>query len=142
MADPDLMADDDPIGAPLRKKALIPLRRVAVIFGAIGEAMQEWAIDRMVRRTDSDLRGDGAEPDDPRVRHHAASAEIGKVAKLGIFDCGVAEDFTAADPGLPEPDRGRDHGFGDFWTRDDGLVHGAMIIHESRAAETAPVAFR
>jgi hypothetical protein len=74
--------------------------------------MQRWAIDRMVWSTDANLRGDGAKPADLCVADHAAAAEIGEIAKLGIFDRGVAQDLTAtADLRLPQPDRRLDHGF-------------------------------
>jgi hypothetical protein len=59
-----------------------------------------------------------------RVGDHAAWAEIGVIAELGVLDRGVAQNLTTtADGRLPQFDRGFDDGFGELGSRWRGLMH-------------------
>ncbi len=124
MTDPAIVSDQDAVGPPPLEEGMVALRGRRVIFGAIGKSMLRRAVERMVWRADAHLGCDRAKPANLRIGDHAAGTEIGEVAELGLFECGVIKNFAAtADRRLPQFNRGVDDGFRQFWAPWSRLVH-------------------
>lgn len=55
MADPDIVPDQNAIGASLPKEVMVPLRVSRVVLGTIGKSMLRRAVERMIWRADAHL---------------------------------------------------------------------------------------
>ena len=92
MADPDIIADGDARGLPVRPVAGIDAVETEIFVRPVGDLVRGDALHRMFERVDADIRRNRAELADGRVDRLAMALEIGEVA-----DFDVAQQDARAD---------------------------------------------